>query len=122
MPKQLLGEYKKRATTWSLFVTLTFDDKKLIKKYGVGAWEYDACVKALHSFFTMLKRNYPQVTYLGVAEQHHSYYDTSTGDIVLYKGNTFKDEDYNILLNKPTRTSQEQELVNRVLDGTYASS
>lgn len=104
---------------WSLFVTLTFDDKKLAKKYGVGAWDYDACVKALHSFFTMLKRNYPQVAYLGVGEHHHTFYNTMNGDVVEYDGKVFKDKDYNVLLNKQNRTLQEQEMIDRVLDGTY---
>ncbi len=107
------------ANTWDMFITLTYDDTQLIKRYGDYAWNYDVCVKALHSFFSVLKRNYPQVSYLGVPELHHSFYNTKTGNVVVYDGKEFKDKHYDILLNKQNRTQIEQELIDRVLDGTY---
>ncbi len=104
---------------WSLFVTLTFDDNKLMKRYNNTATDYNTCVKALHNFFTVLKRNYDSVQYLGVPELHHNFYDTRTNDIVSYNGQWFTDEIFDSLLEKKCRTQAEQILVNNVLNGTY---
>lgn len=104
---------------WDMFITLTFDDEKLKDKYGKSAWDYGTCVKALHSFFTVLKRKYSNVAYLGVPELHHNYYDTRNGDIVLVNGKWFQNKDYERLLNKENRTVYEQELVTNVMNGTY---
>lgn len=104
---------------WDMFITLTFSDEKLMNKYGKSAWDYDTCVKALHSFFTVLKRKYSEVAYLGVPELHHNYYDTRNGDVVLLNGKWFTDKEYTRLLDKEIRTPFEQELVNNVVNGTY---
>lgn len=107
------------ANYWNLFITLTFDDNKLLKKYGNCAFDYDTCVKALHSFFTVLKRQCSDIQYLGVPELHHSFYNVVTNDLVIYQGQEFKDTDYEKLLNKKNRTLFEQELINKVLNGEY---
>ena len=104
---------------WDMFVTLTFSDVELEKRYGDKAWNYDVCVKALHSFFTVLKRKYSDVQYLGVPELHHNFYNVSSGDVVFYNGNWFKDTDYEYLLNKKNRSLYEEELIKNVLNGTY---
>lgn len=104
---------------WDMFITLTFDDNELKNKYNDCAWNYEICTKALHSFFTILKRNYKDIQYLGVPELHHSFYNTTTGDIVIYNNKDFKDCDYETLLNKQNRTQQEQDLINNVINGTY---
>ena len=104
---------------WDMFITLTFSDGVLKDKYGDGAWNYDICTKALHSFFTVLKRKYSQVQYLGVPELHHNFYNTLNGDIVLYNGKWFTDKDYQMLLDKKNRTVKEQDLVNNVLNEVY---
>ena len=104
---------------WSFFVTLTFDDNKLIQKHNTGAWDYDVCVKELHSFFTVLKRNCSDIQYLGVPELHHTFYNVCTGDVVSYNNKNFTDKDYNDLISKSNRTSQEQIIINNVLNGIY---
>lgn len=107
------------ANEWDMFITLTFSDDVLKDKYNDGAWNYEVCTKALHSFFTVLKRKYPQVAYLGVPELHHNFYNVLNGDIVLYKGKWFTDKDYQMLLNKKNRTVIEQDLVNNVMNEVY---
>ena len=107
------------ANEWDMFVTLTFSDDELQKRYGDKAWDYDVCVKALHSFFTVLKRKYSDVQYLGVPELHHNFYDVISGGVVLYNGNWFKNTDYEYLLSKKNRTLYEENLVKNVLNGTY---
>lgn len=74
------------ANDWNLFVTLTFDDAILMKKYGDFAVNYEVCVKALHSFFTSLKNQVPELQYLGVPELHHTYYDIQTMKAVDFNG------------------------------------
>ena len=106
------------ANNWNLFVTLTFDDVVLIKKYGKNASDYDVCVKCLHTFFTVLKRQCPEIQYLGVPELHHYYYDNN-GSAVIYNGKKLSNEIYISLLNKGGRTVQEQEIVSKVLAGEY---
>ena len=107
------------ANEWDMFITLTFNDDILKEKYNDRAWNYEVCTKALHSFFTVLKRKYPKVSYLGVPELHHNFYDITTGDRVLYKGKWFTDKDYQMLLNKKNRTVVEQNLVNSVINEVY---
>ena len=102
------------ANNWTLFVTLTFDDNILLDKYGKSASDYDTCVKCLHIFFTVLKRQCPEVQYLGVPELHHYYYD-SNNNIVVFNGEKLNNETYYYLLNKPNRTVQEQDIVNKIL-------
>lgn len=106
------------ANIWSLFVTLTFDDTVLKKKYGKNASDYDVCVKCLHTFFTVLKRQCPEIQYLGVPELHHYFYD-DYGGAVIYNGKKLSNEIYISLLNKSGRTIQEQDIVNKVLTGEY---
>lgn len=105
------------SNSWSHFVTLTFDDTVLMKKYGKTATDYDTCVSVLHSFFTVLKRQCPNVAYIGVPELHHSFYDGL--DIVIFNNKEFKDSDLEYLLNKQNRTNSENEIVQKCLDGTY---
>lgn len=106
------------ANNWSLFITLTFNDSVLIKKYGKNASDYDVCVKCLHTFFTVLKRQCPEIQYLGVPELHHYYYDDS-GNAVMFNGKKLSNEVYISLLNKCGKTVQEQDIVNKVLTGEY---
>lgn len=106
------------ANDWTLFVTLTFDDNILLAKYGKSAADYDTCVKCLHIFFTVLKRQCPELQYLGVPELHHYYYD-SNNNAVVFNGEKLNNEIYYYLLNKPNRTVQEQDIINKVAKGVY---
>lgn len=106
------------ANDWTLFVTLTFDDNILFDKYGKSAADYDTCVKCLHNFFTVLKRQNSDIQYLGVPELHHYFYD-NYGNTVKFNGKKLNTETYNFLLNKCNRTVQEQDIVNKVLKGEY---
>ncbi len=106
------------ANDWTLFVTLTFDDNILLDKYGKSAADYDTCVKCLHIFFTVLKRQCAEVQYLGVPELHHYYYD-SDNNVVVFNGEKLNNEIYYYLLNKPNRTVQEQDIINKILTGEY---
>ena len=106
------------SNNWNMFVTLTFDDNILNVKYGKGASDYDTCVKCLHSFFTVLKRQCPEIQYLGVPELHHYYYDNNNNAVV-FNGKKMNNEIYSSFLNKPNRTVQEQDIVNKILCGEY---
>lgn len=104
---------------WNMFITLTFDDDLLIKKYGQGAWDYDTCVKCLHSFFTILRRKYKNVQYLGVMELHHNFYDIVNGNEVIYNNQILDDKTYNVILDKQNRTNLENDIIKNVNNGTY---
>lgn len=104
---------------WNMFITLTFNDDLLIKKYGQGAWDYDTCTKALHSFFTILRRKYKDVQYLGVMELHHNFYNVLDGSEVVYDNQILNDKTYNLILDKQNRTSLEDDIIKNVNDGTY---
>jgi hypothetical protein len=104
---------------WSLFITLTFDDSKLIETYGKDATDYNTCVKALHVFNTILRRDYPDTQYIGVPELHHTYYDVVTHKPVIYQGHELKDFTYKMLCNKVNTTQEEREIIKKIELGQY---
>lgn len=55
-----------RCNNWSLFVTLTFNPKK------VDSFNYDECSLKVKSWLDFIRRKNPNIKYIGVPEKHKS--------------------------------------------------
>ena len=58
------------SNTWEYFLTLTFDDRKLLSAYGQDATDYETVVKALTNWLDRMRKANPNLKYLIVPEQH----------------------------------------------------